>query len=484
MPRSARDKLKLAALSLLAVLLVRSAVSLSVIGAGFHALSDDDFSRVVIAQSFAWRPRWDPSGTSWLPLPFWLYGTCMTLCGATLACARVLAFTLGLVGALGLWLAGRWLGLSRNAALLGTMLACAVPYAAWLGVATTPDYFTAVLVLLACCSLARRRPVIRICGAAALTAAVLSRYEAWPLALVWSLWVAAEAVRRRDWRSLALAAAVLVAPLGWMAHGVLYHGDALFFIKRVVNYRRALGVAGADAAARLLSTPQHLLRDAPELWAMTLVCSLGCWLAKVRPLRQRWCRPLLGMLSIVILLMIGDWRDGAATHHVGRTLLPVWLLFSLLLAKGIADYFKKSGSVMRVVGAVGVAATYALAWTIIRPAVMNLDQFCPRIEETNMGALASSRVPRGERLAIYTRDYGYFAVEAAFARPNDVVVLDTHDPRRPVAQDILRSKSSLARSLNGRGADWLVLPTSGEALLSPESQVRSRGSSLSLCQLR
>ncbi len=39
---------------------------------GFEQVSDDDYARTVIAQLFAHSPRWDPSGTSWLPLPFWI----------------------------------------------------------------------------------------------------------------------------------------------------------------------------------------------------------------------------------------------------------------------------------------------------------------------------------------------------------------------------------------------------------------------------
>ena len=41
---------------------------------GFDHVSDDDFARVVISQAFAHKPKLDPSGTSWLPFPFWLQG--------------------------------------------------------------------------------------------------------------------------------------------------------------------------------------------------------------------------------------------------------------------------------------------------------------------------------------------------------------------------------------------------------------------------
>ncbi len=41
--------------------------------AGFRALSDDDYARISIAQHFTREPSFDPSGTSWLPAPFWAY---------------------------------------------------------------------------------------------------------------------------------------------------------------------------------------------------------------------------------------------------------------------------------------------------------------------------------------------------------------------------------------------------------------------------
>ena len=37
-----------------------------------------------IAQQFAHAPRVDPSGTSWLPLPFWLSGASMMVLGSGL----------------------------------------------------------------------------------------------------------------------------------------------------------------------------------------------------------------------------------------------------------------------------------------------------------------------------------------------------------------------------------------------------------------
>src|SRR5438270_8746152 len=79
--RVPREVALLAALHALACVLV--------LGLGFDHVSDDDFARVTIAQSFAHSPKLDPSGTSWLPFPFWALGSAMLLAGRSLATARV-----------------------------------------------------------------------------------------------------------------------------------------------------------------------------------------------------------------------------------------------------------------------------------------------------------------------------------------------------------------------------------------------------------
>ncbi len=482
MVRLARAKLRLTAFSLLWVLLVRIAASAWAFRSGFRALSDDDFSRVVIAQGFAVHPSWDPSGTSWLPFPFWLYGTCLSLFGTALVNARAIAFTLGLLGALGTWLAGRWLGLSRSASLLGVTIACSIPYAAWLGVATTPDYLNAVLLLLACSGLARGRLTLRILGVAALCAATLSRYEAWAVAITWALLLSTESLRRKDWRLFLLAAVTLAAPTAWVLYSAWHHHDAFFFIKRVVSYRRALGIAEGGSASRLLSTPSHLLLDAPEIWLLAAVCAMGSWLLATRPLRRRWFKPFLGMTSIVAFLMIGDWRDGSATHHLGRTLLPFWMFTSLVLAKSLVDGTRTLARHLKWFPVAAVGVVYALAWGALRPALTKVDSLSPRIEETEIGILASTRLQPGQRLAILTNDYGYFAIQAAFARPWDTDILDSHDPRHPAATNVVASRLSLCEAMDTRKAQWLVVPRDQEPLLSNLAHVRFRGAALLLAE--
>jgi len=130
------------------VALARALVTITCWWSGFRAVSDDDYSRIVIAAHFAHHPSPDPSGTSWLPLPFWLYGVPMALFGDSLTTARVVALLLGSGAAVVVWAAGRWLGLSERAALAGSLGAVLLPYGSWLSAATVPEAPTAALLLL------------------------------------------------------------------------------------------------------------------------------------------------------------------------------------------------------------------------------------------------------------------------------------------------------------------------------------------------
>src|SRR5438105_4470054 len=92
---------------------IKLAVSLATLGLGFRAVSDDDFARVVIAERWAAAPALDPSGTSWLPLPFWINGAMLALFGRSLDVARVVAVALG-VGSIAIVLvAAKWMGATR-----------------------------------------------------------------------------------------------------------------------------------------------------------------------------------------------------------------------------------------------------------------------------------------------------------------------------------------------------------------------------------
>ncbi|HSN98938.1 MAG TPA: hypothetical protein VLS89_11655, partial [Candidatus Nanopelagicales bacterium] len=124
------------------VLLAKLAASAAALALGFRAVSDDDFARVVLAQAWAEAPQLDPTGTSWLPAPFWLTGAALRLFGPTLDTARALAFALGLASAALVYLAARWITEHHpapRAPLLGALIAAVFPWSACLGVATVPE---------------------------------------------------------------------------------------------------------------------------------------------------------------------------------------------------------------------------------------------------------------------------------------------------------------------------------------------------------
>src|SRR5262245_47177245 len=94
----------------------RWAVDWGIAEAGLRALSDDDYSRVTIAQRFAEQPRLDPSGTSWLPFPFWVTGAVMKLLDPSLDVARATSSVLAVGAAWLLFAAGRIWGFTERQA--------------------------------------------------------------------------------------------------------------------------------------------------------------------------------------------------------------------------------------------------------------------------------------------------------------------------------------------------------------------------------
>jgi len=242
-------------------------LSLALFWTGFRSVSDDDFARAVIAQQFAIRPHFDPSGSSWLPFPFLLWGSAMAAFGPTLAVAQVMAIGLGACAAVGVWWVARSIGLSARAALVAGMIAACMPHAAYYGAAMVPEYATAVLVLLASATLSSQHDRIRAAGALAACLATLCRYEAWPIACVVSICATFDAIRqpqRRRW----LVGSAIIACLGasaWMFHGFVLHHDAFFFVTRVAAYRRALGGESMRLGWRLVQQPLALLTGEPEL---------------------------------------------------------------------------------------------------------------------------------------------------------------------------------------------------------------------------
>jgi hypothetical protein len=481
------------------VAVAKAALSLGVLATGFVALSDDDYSRTVIAEQFAQSPSLDPSGTSWLPLPFWLHGAAMSVFGRSLLTAHATAVALGVVSAVCIHRAALWLGLPRPLAFLSALVATAIPTAARLGVCTQPEALVAGLVMLGAASTTVDGSR-RVAGAIALFAACLCRYEAWAAAAAFAAITAYDAARTqrtgrgappsrstpsaRARAQVACAAIAIAAPLLWIAHGVASHGDALFFLHRVAAYRRALGVTEPFVRS-LLAYPSALLRFEPEvtLSAIGIAFALVATARSPRPFAV-FSRPAVVVGGILAFLVVGRVLDGAPTHHAERTLLPVWTFLSLFVANGVTRVFlPASGRPLSAAGrAIPFAIGVALVSALLRAGIPD-DPGAPRDAQRAIGELARARVTGQDRLLVDTSDYGYFAVIAAFGAPERAEPVDRHDPRRPSSSDPLATELEARSLLSRTSARWLVVEAPHLHLASSMGIVAANAGDLSLVRL-
>jgi hypothetical protein len=446
------------------VALAKVAASAAVLLGGFRAVSDDDFARVEIAERWARAPRWDASGTSWLPFPFWITGAAMRVAGRSLDTARVTAALLGLAAALLGYVAARWMGETRGAAATGGVVAAVFPWSARLGVATVPELFTAALTLLAMAALVpgehggRRR----LAGGAALAAATLSRYEAWPVAAIYAGVCVVDAARAREGRAARLGAAslALAGPLAWLAWNRLAHGDALHFLARVASYRRALGGDESGAAGRLWRYPVAMLREEPEITALAVASAVALVVTgRVAALRdglRAYARPAAVAAAQIAALSLAMVKDGAPTHHPERATLAALLLVALL-AGALAFRACTAGAPAGQGRATALALAGAVAVTagIARRGPARED-FGRRADEVAIGAEAAALARPGERVLVEAADYGYLAVTAALGRPEDTERDRSVDPREDPTPSSFTEATALRRRIAACGARWAV----------------------------
>jgi hypothetical protein len=368
--RLLRRALHPALVDVVALVGVKALIGVFVVRCGFEQVSDDDYARTVIAQLFAHAPRWDPSGTSWLPLPFWIAGGAMWLMGRSLPTARGIAAVLGAASAAAPYAAMRATGLSRVAALTATGVAMALPWNAWLAVAPVPEGWAgavgaAGMIAMAC-------DAARPWCAVALLAASLSRYEAWPACAVLAAACAAGALRARArgssadaLRHVAWAAIAIAGPLAWMAWNAHAHGSPTHFVARVTAFRRAIGAANVPLRDKLLDYPRAFVLETPEVAVLALVGAAG--LCAARDLRRRWGWPAIAAAAVIAFLVVGDVRDGAPTHHPERALSMTWWLFAAMGVDAIATALRALASPGRRAAAVAAGAG-AIVWCATLPA--------------------------------------------------------------------------------------------------------------------
>lgn len=460
---------------LLLVAAARAVTSGACLWSGFRAISDDDYSRVTIAARFAAAPSADPSGTSWLPLPFWLYGVPMALFGDSLATARAVAVLLGIASAVAVWLAARLLGLPERAALLGAIAAVLLPYGSWLSCATVPEAPTAALILFGAVTLSREEAKLRLWGGLALGAACFCRYEAWAPAAAFAGLSAIEAWKRRE-KGLWLGAAAAAAPIAlWLLHGLVRHGDALFFVARVSQYRAALGQAPTHVGLALLQTPWALLRFEPELLAVVLVAlGLSLWRGQ-SPFGPTAWRPVVALGALLLFLVLADATGGGATHHPERSLLPVYW-FLALVAAGLVTRLAREAPAWTL-PALTLPAALA-ASLLLRPAVEST--FVDRREEEQVGTLL--RRLDATQVVLDSDDFGFFAIQAALGHGKSTVLAD-HDPRQATTRNAT-TPDELAAKLRPLDARWLVTTRERAGLAVPLGHQRAATTRLVVFELK
>jgi hypothetical protein len=404
-----------------ALVALKVAAMLWALHCGFAQVSDDDYARTVIAQAFAHAPRLDPSGTSWLPLPFWLYGGAMMVVGRSLGAARGIAFVLGAASPVVAYAGLRSMHSTRIAAA-----AALTPWSVWLGLAPVPEAWAGVCAAAALFFLAAgtRRDAV-VAGALALVAA-LSRYEAWPVAALVGVVCAARAARAERSARAGLAAGALVAAAGpafWLANNALAHGDALHFITRVTTFHRA-HAGQVPLAARLLEYPRALCGDAPEIVAAGALGAVAA--ARSPAMRARWVLPMAGAALVFAFLVWGEVTGGAPTHHAARALMPVIGVLAGFGAAGLDALPPKRP--WRAAAAV-VAAAW-LAFVVVR---------ARDVPGNDDASRRGAQIARGRALAktassfeVTPCAFEHFALIAAFGAPERVTIEPaTHAPVTP-----------------------------------------------------
>ncbi len=404
---------------------------------GFSHVSDDDYARTVISELFAHSPRLDPSGTSWLPFPFWITGGAMMALGRTIDVARGVAFVLSALSVIPVYVALRSVGVARVSAMVGVAIGMATPWNAWLGAATVPEGYAGALVAAGAIALgdARARPWAALC----LLVAALSRYEAWPVCAVFAVVVAWRIARseseRRSAGSWFTAGLAVAGPLAWMAWNLHAHGSATHFLTRVAAYRQAIGAGGEPLVDRVLSYPIALVTGAPDVAVMTVLGFIALYMFQA--MRARWTLPLVAMLSVLLFLAYGDARDGAPTHHPERTLVAIWWVLATFGADGAGRIFSRAafGRSAREAWGIALASGAAVAW------IASLVGSWSTFPGSTAQELRGGQIARGlelkekgvTRFTVTPCAYEHFALLAAFGAPeNTKAAPATHAPLSPL----------------------------------------------------
>lgn len=442
---------------------------------GFRAVSDDDFARVVIAQRFAAAPKLDPTGTSWLPLPFWIVGGAMKVVGSTLVAARVLAVTSAAIAGAFVACVAVAAGLGRRRAMAAAIVAAAMPWGMQLAVATVPEVPAAAFAAAGALALAASSSRLRVVGGIALLASTWSRYDAWPLTVAFAVLTLLDARRARgaDRTRLLIAAAIaLFGPVSWSLWQRFVFGDAFRYLRLVRSYRRALG-AGPSLLQRIVGYPFGVVEEMREVLGAGIVGAVCALLVERRRIRGRTDaasnlhldprRPLWLALLQLLVLIAGDVRDGAPTHHPERALLGPATILLFVSADAAGAFVSGLRDRARKVAFVALATAALGGWIALRlHRSLGWYADAPRVRELAAGR-ALAALPKGTRVLVDTRDfgegrsdYGYYAVLAAFGRPLDAEIDRDQDPRKPRVPSAFADAASLRARVDGARASAML----------------------------
>jgi hypothetical protein len=398
---------------------VKLALGVWVLHAGFTHVSDDDYARTVIAEQFAHAPRLDPSGTSWLPAPFWIEGLAMMALGRSLAAARAVAMILGAASVAAPYVAMRVAGMRRAAAIAATAVAMTLPWNLWLGVATVPEGWAGALVAAAVLAMPVERA--RPWAAAALLVAALSRYEAWAACAVMAafcVWKAARAgATARRSTELACALVAVAGPAAWMLWNAHAHGSALHFVARVTSFRRAIGAADAPLVDKLLDYPLALASDAAVAALLGAIGVAGL----LRPeLRTRHAWPFVTAVAMLAFLVWGDLHDGAPTHHAARALVAIWWILVAAGADTLASLFARERRGLAYATGGLLAATTAATLLIHPSTPPGRDDADAREAQITRGL--DLRARRVQHADVTPCAFEHFAMIAAWGAPERATI--------------------------------------------------------------
>jgi hypothetical protein len=384
-----------------------------------------------------------------------LNGSAMMVGGRSISTALGVALVSGVLASLATYVAGIWITKSRKSAAIGAALAIVLPWSARLGVSTVPELPTAALTLLGAAAVSAppgdpRRARRLWLGGLSLFAATLSRYEPWFVAAGFVGLVGLDLARARSPRDrpaeIGAATLALLGPALWMLWNRHAHGSALHFLDRVSAYRDAID--HGSVSSRVGGYLFALARAEPEALALGIALLVHVRRAEGSALK-RILAPFgraIGLSGfLLVTLTLSSIRGGAPTHHPERALFFLFLLGALVAGHAIAEAATSPSLRPPRALVLTIVLLVAASSFPVRRWVLQSESYAAREREIDAGRTFASRVPAGEPTLLEVVDYGYFAVQAASGRPEDLSPDHRIDPRAPLESPSLGALVDLAR---------------------------------------